>query len=94
MADVTQLFADAMSQYRLSHGLVPAHHRRLADKILIVFHHACDAMDQEAAEHLFRLLELMVLARPKPGTPDRRINLHHLVDAHERLVALQQAALP
>ena len=92
MADVTQLFADPMSHYRLSHSLVPAHHRRLADKVLIVFHHACDATHLEAAEHLFRLLELMAVAPPKPGTPNRRINLHHLVDAHERLVALRAAS--
>lgn len=91
MANVTDLHANAMARFRLSHDRVPDHDRRLSDKVLIVFHHACDAYDLEAAEHLLRLLEIMVTAGPKPGTPDRRINLQTLVDAHERLLALRAA---
>ena len=94
MADVTDLHANALARFRLSHDRVPLPRRRLSDKVLIVFHHACDAEDLEAADHLLRLLEIMVTTRPKPGTPERRINLQTLVDAHERLLALRAANKP
>ena len=85
MATVTALHANYIVDYRLSHELVPMQHRRLADKVLIVFHHACDAMDLEVAEHLFSVLELMAMSNPHPGAANRRLNLESLVSAHERL---------
>ena len=33
-------------------GAAPRHSRRLSDKILIAFHHACDQADYEVAEQL------------------------------------------
>ena len=63
--------------------------RRLSDQVLAVFNQACDTRDLLVAEHLFHLLELMAAAGRTFGTPDRRLNLQHLVDAHERLVALR-----
>lgn len=89
MAIVTPLHIDPVAQGGLSHRLVPAHGRRLCDKVLIVFHHACDAEDLDVAERLFRLLEHMAVTPPLPGQPERRLNLHHLVDAHERLLGLR-----
>ena len=47
----------------------PRHSRRLSDKILIAFHHACDQGDYEVAEELLRILEMMLTRRPvAPGT--------------------------
>jgi hypothetical protein len=64
--------------------------RRLSDKILVAFHHACDQHDLEVAEHLLRVVELM-LHRPIPGPdPNRRRNLDGLVAAHERLWHLRK----
>ena len=34
--------------------------RRLSDKILIAFHHACDQGDLEVAEQLLAVLEMVV----------------------------------
>jgi len=64
---------------------VPRYGRRLSDKVLIAFHHACDQADYEAADALLRVLG-MVLDRPAP-VPDvnRRRNIELLVTAHERL---------
>ena len=42
----------------------PRHTRRLSDKILIAFHHACDQGDFEVAEELLRILEMMLTRRP------------------------------
>ena len=33
-----------------SHSIVPRHSRRLSDKILVAFHHACDVPNQWSAE--------------------------------------------
>ena len=66
-------------------GFVPRHSRRLSDKILVAFHHACDVMDLEVAEQLLRLLEMMTTRRPRPEDGNRRRSIEGLVAAHERL---------
>ena len=63
----------------------PRHSRRLADKILASFHHACDVTDLEVADHLVQLLELMTTRRPRPEDGNRRRSIEGLVAAHERL---------
>jgi len=65
--------------------VLPRHTRRLPDKVLVAFHHACDAADIEVAEHLLRVLELMMSRRPTPGDGNRRRGMESLVAAHERL---------
>ncbi len=65
--------------------IVPRHTRRLSDKILVAFHHACDVMDLEVAEQLLRLLETMTTRRPRPEDGNRRRSIEGLVAAHERL---------
>ncbi len=64
---------------------VPRHSRRLSDKLLVAFHHACDVMDLEVADQLLRLLELMTTRRPRPEDGNRRRSIEGLVAAHERL---------
>jgi len=63
----------------------PRHSRRLSDKILIAFHHACDQADFEVAEQLLRILEMMLTRRPVAPDQNRRRNMESLVAAHERL---------
>ena len=63
----------------------PRHSRRLSDKILIAFHHACDQADYEVAEQLLRILEMMLMRRPVSPDTNRRRNMESLVAAHERL---------
>ena len=67
----------------------PRQTRRLSDKILIAFHHACDQEDFEVAEELLRLLELMLIRRPMQPDVNRRKNMESLVAAHERLWLLR-----
>lgn len=63
----------------------PRYTRRLSDKILIAFHHACDQADFEAAEQLLSVLEMMLTRRPLAPDGTRRRNMESLVAAHERL---------
>jgi len=63
----------------------PRYSRRLSDKILIAFHHACDQGDFEVAEHLLHILEMMLTRRPITPDGTRRRNMESLVAAHERL---------
>ena len=63
----------------------PRYSRRLSDKILIAFHHACDQSDFEVAEQLLQVLEMMVTRRPLSPDGTRRRNMESLVEAHERL---------
>jgi hypothetical protein len=61
------------------------HTRRLEDKLLVAFHHACDVSDIEVARHVLQVLELMLARKPAQPDPNRRRNLEGLVAAHERL---------
>jgi hypothetical protein len=70
-------------------GGPPRHTRRLSDKILIAFHHACDQGDFEVAEELLRILEMMLTRRPVAPDVNRRKNMESLVAAHERLWLLR-----
>jgi hypothetical protein len=63
----------------------PRYSRRLSDKILIAFHHACDQADFEVAEQLLHILEMMLSRRPLTPDGTRRRNMESLIAAHERL---------
>lgn len=67
----------------------PRYTRRLSDKILIAFHHACDQGDFEVADELLRILEMMLTRRPVTPDVNRRKNMESLVAAHERLWLLR-----
>jgi hypothetical protein len=68
----------------------PRYSRRLSDKVLIAFHHACDQDDFEVAEQLLLIMETM-LSRRSDGRPggNRRRKVESLVAAHERLWQLR-----
>jgi hypothetical protein len=63
----------------------PRYSRRLSDKILIAFHHACDQAEFEVAEQLLHILENMLTRRPYTPDGNRRRSIESLVAAHERL---------
>jgi hypothetical protein len=67
----------------------PRYTRRLSDKILIAFHHACDQGDVEVAEQLLHILEMMLTRRPLTPDGTRRRSMESLVTAHERLWQLR-----
>lgn len=73
----------------LLHEQVPERYRRLSDKVLVVFHMACDAGDYDAARRLLGVLEAMMTRGPVPGAPNRRQDFTGLVNANERLWALE-----
>ena len=63
----------------------PRYTRRLSDKILIAFHHACDQADVEVAGHLLGVLGFMIeRTANRQGGQERRAK-ESLVAAHERL---------
>jgi len=63
----------------------PRHSRRLSDKVLIAFHHACDMNELTVAEQLLRVLETIVTRPSSRPEGNRRRNMESLVAAHERL---------
>ncbi len=69
----------------------PRYTRRLSDKVLIAFHHACDWGDVEAAASLLDVLEFMLKRPPHlPDGSDRR-DQESLVAVHERLWQIRDA---
>ena len=64
---------------------LPRHTRKLFDKLLISFHHACDDGDLEVAVSLLPILEMMTTRRPRVDETTRRRSMEGLVAAHERL---------
>ena len=72
---------------------LPRHTRRLSDKVLVAFHHACDTSDLEIAEHLLGILEIMLTRRPTHADGNRRRSIEGLVAAHERLWHLRHPAV-
>ena len=71
----------------------PRQGRRLSDKILVAFHHACDLGDFEVADTLLHTLELMLTRRPTTADLGRRRSMESLVAAHERLWHLRHPTL-
>ena len=69
------------------------HTRRLEDKLLIAFHHACDVNDLEVAAQVLGILEMMIQRRPVQPDSSRRKTLETFVAAHERLWYLRHRAL-
>jgi hypothetical protein len=67
--------------------------RRLSDKILVVFHLACDQQDLEVAFDLLRVLEFIAGRRPIFPTGRERRAQDILVAAHERLWEVRHFAL-
>lgn len=59
--------------------------RRLEDKLLVAFHHACDVADIEVGRHVLQILELMLSRKSAQPDPNRRRNMEGLIAAHERL---------
>src|SRR6185312_637464 len=82
---VSQAEDDAGREHTSSGGAAPRYSRRLSDKVLIAFHHACDQGDFEVAEQLLHILEMMLTRRPLTPDGTRRRNMESLVAAHERL---------
>jgi hypothetical protein len=78
-------FADSDLKSSEAGGGAPRQGRRLSDKILVAFHHACDAQDLVVAEQLLKTLESMLTRRGVPPEQNRRKSLESLVAAHERL---------
>jgi hypothetical protein len=74
----------ASSREATSHA-APRYTRRLSDKILIAFHHACDQSDFEIAEQLLGVLENLLNRRPVNPDANRRRSMETLVAAYERL---------
>ena len=70
-------------------GGVPRYTRRLSDKILIAFHHACDQHDFEVAEQLQHVLEMMLKRQPLTLDNRRARDRETLVAAYERLWQLR-----
>lgn len=83
---------DANADTAKQNGGSPRYSRRLSDKILIAFHHACDQADYEIAEQLLHILETMLSRRTVPADSNRRKSIESLVAAHERLWHLRHPA--
>ncbi len=82
-------FADRDESAERGGTVGPRYTRRLSDKILISFHHACDQADFDVATDLLVILEKM-LKRPGSGSDsNRRKSIESLVAAHERLWLLR-----
>jgi hypothetical protein len=84
MAGLTDSEDDSGAGAKASAG-APRYSRRLSDKILLAFHHACDQGDYEIAEQLLHILETMLTRRTVPPEANRRKSIESLVAAHERL---------
>jgi hypothetical protein len=76
---------EAEATHEATSPSTPRYSRRLSDKILIAFHHACDQGDFEVADQLLLVLEMMLTRRPLTPDGTRRRNMESLVAAHERL---------
>lgn len=66
------------------------HTRRLAGKVLVAFHQACDAADLEIAGRLLKILEIMLTQRAPHPQENRQRSIAGLVAGHDRLWHLRQ----
>ncbi len=91
--DVEDLVATKENGREATPTGLPRHTRRLSDKVLVAFHHACDTADLEVAEYLLNILETMLTRRPTHVDGNRRRSIEGLVAAHERLWHLRHPTL-
>jgi hypothetical protein len=61
--------------------------RRLTDKLLVAFHHACDQRDVEVARELLDVLGAMAMRTPMTLTGRDFRATESLVAAHERILS-------
>jgi hypothetical protein len=59
--------------------------RRLSDKILLAFDHACEAGDIDAARELLTTLSGVVTRTPTLSREEQRVASENLIDANFRL---------
>ncbi len=85
MSDFAEQDVNAVDSPDRAGGVAMRQGRRLSDKILVAFHHACDAQDLVVAEQLLKTLESMLTRRGVSHEQNRRKSLESLVAAHERL---------
>lgn len=72
----------------------PRYTRRLSDKILIAFHHACDDGDIHVAQRLLDVLDFMMRRPPAATDVRNRHAIESLVAAHERLWQMRHPDVP
>jgi hypothetical protein len=65
--------------------------RRLSDKILNAFNHACDDGDREVAEGLYKVLEVVLTRHGGAAASDKRQNVEFIREAGARLQAVRLA---
>ncbi len=65
--------------------------RRLSDKIIDAFDHACSTNDLEVAEGLYRVLELVLTRHGGAGSKDNRGNVAFIMEAADKLKAIREA---
>lgn len=74
---------------------LPRYTRRLSDKLLMVFHSACDQGRLDVAESVLDLAEQVVRRDPPPAQPERRRqDMVAIVQAYERLWELRNPGKP
>jgi hypothetical protein len=71
-----------------SAGALGYYSRRLVDKIMNAFHHACDQGEYDAARALLVVLETVVSAKVGRTSNDRRRDQEAVIAGYERLWVL------
>ncbi len=73
----------------------PRYSRRLQDKLLMVFHAACDGGSLDVAEDVLGLAEQVIRREAALAPPERRrADMIAVVQAYERLWALRHPGTP
>ena len=71
-------------------GASPRYSRRLQDKLLMVFHAACDSGSLDVAEDVLGLAEQVIRREAATAAPERRrAEMIAVVQAYERLWSLR-----
>jgi hypothetical protein len=65
--------------------------RRLSDKIIDAFDHACSSEDLEVAEGLHHLLELVLTRHGGKDNADNRENVAFIIEMADKLRAVRAA---
>ncbi len=63
--------------------------RRLSDKILMAFDMACDQGNLEAAEGLYRTLEIVLTRQGGANATDKRLDVDFIAKAYTNLLLLR-----
>ena len=86
-------FRSQTDENRMAEPPTESRDRRLSDKVLLAFDMACEQNHLEAAEGLYRTLEIVLTRQGGANSVDKRMNVDFIGKAYTKLRRLREGQI-